>query len=236
LFAADSASNSTEAGKIMFTGLIEGIGTLLRTERSGPDARMVIRPDFRMENAVLGESIAVDGACLTVIEFRQETLTADVSAETLGRTTLGRKAPGSRINLERALRLGDRVGGHLVTGHIDGIAVLKERRPEGRSFRLFFDASREIMRYVIWKGSVAVDGVSLTVNGVSSGGFDVNIVPHTASVTTLASLQIGGEVNIETDLIGKYVEKMVRSWDGTFEKDELTKNIDLDFLKQHGFA
>lgn len=220
----------------MFTGLIEGTGTLLRTERIGPDARMVIRPDFQMETAVSGESIAVDGACLTVVDFQQEAFTADVSAETLARTTLGRKAPGSRINLERALRLGDRVGGHLVTGHIDGIAVLKERKPEGRSFRLFFDASREIMRYVIGKGSVAVNGVSLTVNGVSSAGFDVNIVPYTASVTTLVGLQIGGEVNIETDLIGKYVEKMVSTWEGAFEKDGLTKNIDLDFLKQHGFA
>jgi riboflavin synthase len=220
----------------MFTGIIEGTGTLQRTERHGLDARVVIRPDFRMETAVLGESIAVDGACLTVIDFRQEIFTADVSAETLGRTTLGRKAPGNRVNLERALRLGDRLGGHLVTGHIDGIAILKERKPEGRSLRLSFDASREIMRYVIGKGSVAVNGVSLTVNGVSSAGFDVNIVPHTASVTTLVSLQIGGEVNVETDLIGKYVEKMMSTWESTFEKDGSKSNIDFDFLKQHGFA
>ena len=202
----------------MFTGLIEGTGTLQRTERHGLDARMVIRPDFRMEISVLGESIAVDGACLTVVDFQQDAFTVDVSAETLGRTTLGRKAPGSRLNLERALRLGDRLGGHLVTGHIDGIAVLKERKSEGRSLRLFFDAPREIMRYVIEKGSIAVNGISLTVNGVSSVGFDVNIVPHTASVTTLGGLQIGGEVNIETDLIGKYVEKLLRSWESTFEK------------------
>jgi riboflavin synthase len=197
---------------------------------------MVIRPDFLMVTAVLGESIAVDGACLTVIDFRQEAFTADVSAETLGRTTLGRKAPGTSVNLERALRLGDRVGGHLVTGHIDGIAVLRAGKPEGRSIRLFFDTSDEIMRYVIEKGSVAVNGVSLTVNGVSSSGFDVNIVPHTASLTTLVGLRIGAEVNIETDLIGKYVEKMVSPWGSTSEKDELKTKIDLDFLKEHGFA
>ena len=155
----------------MFTGLIEGIGTLQRTDRLGPDARMVIRAGFRMENIVLGESISVDGACLTVVDFQQDALTADVSAETLSRTTLGRKGPGSGLNLERALRLGARLGGHLVTGHIDGIAVLKERRSEGRSLRLFFEAPPEIMKYVIEKGSIAIDGVSLTVNGVSSGGF-----------------------------------------------------------------
>ncbi len=132
--------------------------------------------------------------------------------------------------------MASRLGGHLVTGHIDGIAVLKERKSEGRSLRLFFEASREIMRYVIEKGSIAVNGISLTVNGVSSAGFDVNIVPHTASLTTLSGLQTGGEVNIETDLIGKYVEKLVRSWESTLEKEGGKKNIDLDFLKQHGFA
>jgi riboflavin synthase len=220
----------------MFTGLIEGTGTLQRTERHGLDARMVIRPDFRMETAVLGESIAVDGACLTVIDFQREVFTADVSTETLGRTTLGGKAPGSRMNIERALRLGDRLGGHLMTGHIDGIAVLKERKPEGRSQRLFFEAPPEILRYVIEKGSVAVNGVSLTVNGVSGAGFDVNIVPHTGLMTTLDSLQIGAEVNIETDLIGKYIEKLVRARESSLGKEGDKGNIDLDFLKQHGFA
>ncbi len=219
----------------MFTGLIEGIGTLQRTDRVGPDARMVIRAGFRMENIVLGESISVDGACLTVVDFQKDALTADVSAETLGRTTLGRKGPGSRLNLERALRVDARLGGHLVTGHIDGIAVLKERRAEGRSLRLFFEVPAGIMKYLIEKGSIAIDGVSLTVNGVLSAGFDVNIVPHTASETTLSDFQLGREVNIETDLIGKYVEKMVQAWGGTIEKAGNKTNIDFDFLKQHGF-
>ena len=219
----------------MFTGLIEGTGTLLRTDRHGPDAQLVIRADFRIENFVLGESISVDGACLTVIAFQGEVFTADVSTETLSRTTLGRKGSGSRLNLERALRLGDRLGGHLVTGHIDGMAVLRKRHIEGRSVRLFFEAPVELMRYVTEKGSIAVNGISLTVNTISDTGFDVNIVPHTSAGTTVSGFQVGEEVNIETDLIGKYVEKMVRGWGGSAEKGREEGSIDADFLKKHGF-
>jgi riboflavin synthase len=219
----------------MFTGLIEGTGTLQRTDRHGQDARMVIQANFKMENIVLGESIAVDGACLTVVASKGDVFTADVSAETLGRTTLGGKPPGSRLNLERALRFGDRLGGHLVSGHIDGVGVLKNRYFEGRSLRIFFEAAPELMRYIIEKGSVAVNGISLTVNGVSDVGFDVNIVPHTASETTVSEFRIGEEVNIETDLIGKYVEKMIRSWSAAMEKGQGEDRIDIDFLKKQGF-
>ncbi len=217
----------------MFTGLIEGTGTLLRTERHGPDARMVISPDFQLDRPVLGESIAVDGACLTVIDFDPASFGADVSAETLARTTLGRKVSGNKLNLERALKIGDRLGGHLVTGHIDGIAVLKERKPVGRSLRLSFEMAPEMIRFVIEKGSIAVNGISLTVNGVSNTGFEVNIVPHTASMTTLADLRIGAEVNIETDLIGKYVHRLVHPQE---EENGAGKGIDLDLLRRHGFA
>lgn len=220
----------------MFTGLIEGTGTLLRIERRGPDAAMVIQAGFDAGAFALGESISVDGACLTVTSSSGRVFTADVSVESLARTTLGRKASGSRLNLERALRLGDRLGGHLVTGHVDGMALFRDRRPEGRSARLFFDASPEIMRHVVEKGSIAVNGISLTVNGVSEGGFDVNIVPHTASGTTIGDLRPGEEVNIETDLIGKYVEKMVRAWGAGTEKGRDAGRIDIDFLKKHGFT
>lgn len=220
----------------MFTGLIEGTGTLLRTERHGPDARMVISPAFQMDKPVLGESISVDGACLTVVDFGQGSFGADVSAETLARTTLGRKTSGSRVNLERALRLGDRLGGHLVTGHVDGIGVLKERKVVGRSLRLAFEASSEIITFVIEKGSIAVNGISLTVNTVLSAGFEVNVVPHTASMTTLADLQIGAEVNLETDLIGKYVHRLVSLRDGASEQTGGAKGIDLELLRRHGFA
>jgi riboflavin synthase len=222
----------------MFTGLIEGMGTLVRTDHRGPDAQMVIRAQFALDGLTLGESVAVDGACLTVTTFQGDLFTVDVSAETLSRTTLGRKAPGSRFNLERALRLGDRLGGHLVTGHVDGIGVLKERTAEGRSWRLVFHVPRALARYIIAKGSIAVNGVSLTVNGCVEERFAVNIVPHTAQVTTVTDLQVGTEVNLETDLIGKYVEKMLHAWAGPPPAAGNAQGaaIDRQFLRKHGFT
>ncbi len=222
----------------MFTGLVEGTGALLRIDRQGADSRMVIRAHHHMENLILGESIAVNGACLTVVSFQGDTFTADVSAETLGRTTLGRKPPGARLNLERALRLGDRLGGHLVSGHIDGIGKLLDRYREGRSWRLVFAVPPELTRYIIEKGSIAIDGISLTVNGCEEATFHVNIVPHTAKETTIDDLQIGDEVNLETDLIGKYVERMLAAWSKSGEKGGERKpesRIDDDFLRKHGF-
>lgn len=222
----------------MFTGLIEGTGTLVRIDRQGPDARMVIRADFALESVVLGESIAVDGACLTVVSHQKDVFAVDVSAETLSRTTLGRKAPGSRFNLERALRLGDRLGGHLVSGHVDGLGVLKNRYAEGRSWRLVLGMPSELSPYVIAKGSIAINGISLTVNGCETGQFDVNIVPHTARATTIGDWQIGVEVNLETDLIGKYVEKMVRAWiplPASERSGSQSAAVSADFLRKHGF-
>jgi len=219
----------------MFTGLIEGTGILLRLERHGVDAGMVIKPRYSMGGLSLGESIAVDGACLTVVGFQGDTFTADVSAETLSRTTLGSKQPGRRLNLERALRMGDRLGGHIVSGHVDGIGILRDRVREGRSWRLFFELPDALSRYVIAKGSIAVNGISLTVNGCSRGRFDVNIVPHTAAETTIDDLQKGDEVNIETDLIGKYVERMLGGWSEKLGTPADSSGIDEDFLRRHGF-
>lgn len=220
----------------MFTGLIEGTGTLLRIDRHGLDAGMVIRAGCHLENLRLGESIAVDGACLTVTTFQGNVFTADVSAETLARTTLGRKTAGCRLNLERALRMGDRLGGHIVSGHVDGIGALVERRSEGRSVRLFFTVPVEISRYIVAKGSVAINGISLTVNGTGEGSFDVNIVPHTAQETSIADWRIGEEVNIETDVIGKYVEKLLGPWNAPHgSKDRKTTGIDMEYLQKHGF-
>ena len=220
----------------MFTGLIEGIGTLLRTDRQGADSKMVIDAHGALEELVLGESIAVNGACLTVASFGGNVFAADVSAETLSRTTLGSKTAGSRFNLERALRLGDRLGGHLVSGHVDGIGTLIDKTQDGRSWRLFFRIPQDIARYVVEKGSVAIDGISLTINGCEADRFDVNIVPHTARQTTLQWLQVGDQVNIETDIIGKYVERMLVGWQNKlFEKSERS-NIDLGFLEKHGFV
>jgi len=219
----------------MFTGLIQGTGNLLRVERHGPDAGMVIQANYTVEKLSLGESVAVDGACLTVTAFKGNVFTADVSAETLSRTTLGRKLPGARFNLERALRMGDRVGGHLVSGHIDGIGVLRERSQEGRSWRLYFEIPPDLSRHTIEKGSIAINGISLTINGCEEGRFDVNIVPHTGKETTIDDLQIGEEVNIETDLIGKYVEKMLSGWKTPSEKPRVKSRVDEAFLQKHGF-
>lgn len=219
----------------MFTGLIEGVGTLLRVDRHGPDSGMVIRPHYAIDRLVLGESIAVDGACLTVASFQGSVFTADVSAETLSRTTLGRKSLGSLLNLERAVRMGDRLGGHLVSGHVDGIGVLREKRREGRSWRLFFETPGELTRYIIEKGSIAVNGISLTVNGCREGMFEVNIVPHTGLQTTIEEIEIGEEVNLETDLIGKYVESMMKSRTSAPEKTSGGGRIDEGFLREHGF-
>jgi len=219
----------------MFTGLIEGTGTLLRIDHRGPDAVMVIQPDFVMEKITLGESIAVDGACLTVVSFQGNVFSADVSAETLSRTTLGGKSPGVHLNLERALRMGDRLGGHMVSGHVDGIGILRDRHKEGRSWRLFFEVPQDLSRYIIEKGSIAVNGISLTVNGCAEGSFDVNIVPHTARETTIGDFQIGRQVNIEMDLIGKYVEKMLGGWKTATQDHPKTSRIDGAFLQKHGF-
>lgn len=219
----------------MFTGLIQGKGTLLRIERHGLDVGMVVQAQYAMEALTLGESIAVDGACLTVVSFQGSLFTVDVSAETLSRTTLGRKLPGSHLNLERALQMGDRLGGHLVTGHVDGIGTLRERHQAGRSWRLVFELPPELDRYVIEKGSIAVDGISLTVNGCGEGFFEVNIVPHTLAETTLGELKIGGEANIETDLLGKYVEKMLKGLLSSSKASPEAGRIDAAFLQKHGF-
>jgi riboflavin synthase len=221
----------------MFTGLIEATGTLVRVDRHGPDAKMVIQADTPLEKLVLGESIAVDGACLTVVAFQRDLFTVDVSTETLNRTTLGRKLPGARFNLERALRLGDRLGGHLVSGHVDALGTLKERFTEGRSWRFLFQIPEDLSKYIIEKGSIAINGISLTVNGCQQGFFDVNVIPHTAQVTTIGDLKIGAEVNLETDLIGKYVEKMVQSWAPGQSKQSAPQSsaINTAFLQKHGF-
>ena len=220
----------------MFTGLIQGTGILLRTDRQGADAKMVIRANYALEGLSLGESIAVDGACLTVASFQGNVFTADVSVETLSRTTLARKAAGSHVNLERALRLGDRLGGHLVSGHVDGVGTLVDRVRDGRSWRLFFQVPEELARYIVEKGSIAINGISLTVNECEADRFDVNIVPHTAQETTIRDLQMGDAVNIETDIIGKYVERMLTGWQKKLsEKSDQSSRIDAGFLAQHGF-
>ena len=193
----------------MFTGLIEGVGKIEKTRAAGPDAVLTIRAPFDLSNDRPGDSIAVSGACLTAATIKGDLFEADASAETLSKTKLGQLSRGDAVNLERALKVGDRLGGHIVSGHVDGLAKILIKEEFGGSLRFRFSLSPELTRYIIVKGSVAVDGISLTVNDVGPDWFEVNIIPHTAVKTTLALIRPGSMVNIETDLIGKYVERLL---------------------------
>jgi riboflavin synthase len=185
-----------------------------------------------MAELTIGESIAVSGICLTLVSLGDGTFCADISPETLKRTTLTELAPGCFVNLERALRLSDRLGGHLVSGHIDGVGTVIERIQDGNAVRFTFRLPASVNRYVAEKGSVAVDGISLTTFGVSKESFSAAIIPHTLAMTTLREKKIGSRVNIETDIIGKYVERLLRGADEASGK----KPLDFEFLARHGFS
>ena len=193
----------------MFTGLVEGVGDITEMRRMAEGLRLAVAPPFPVAELTLGESVAVSGACLTVVAVQGRAFQVEVSPETLARSTLSMKKVGERVNLERALRLGDRLGGHLVTGHVDGLGVLRERREGPEHLALTFELPQTLAPLVIEKGSIAVDGVSLTVNAVRGHTFSVNIIPYTAKDTTLAGLKVGDRVNLETDIIGKYVARLL---------------------------
>ncbi|HSK03661.1 MAG TPA: riboflavin synthase [Kofleriaceae bacterium] len=193
----------------MFTGLVEDVGTVARADRRSDALVLAIRPQrIRLGELTVGESICHDGACLTVTELGRETYAVLAGAETLARTTLGGLRAGTRVNLERALRVGDRLGGHWVTGHIDGTGELGARRDLGANLVLVVRAAPALLRYVVEKGSIAVAGVSLTVNAVDPEGFSVAIIPHTRDHTTLGALAVGDRVNLEVDILAKHVEKL----------------------------
>lgn len=198
----------------MFTGIIESVGNAVRAERAAGGLRLqVYAPDFGRDMA-LGDSIAVDGACLTVSKFTRGGFEADVSEETLKLTTLGGLREQQKVNLERALRMSDRLGGHIVTGHVDGIGEIVTRQPSGNSTLYTVKAPYEVLENVVTKGSIAVDGISLTVAQMRDDTFTVAVVPHTEEATTLADKPIGGKVNLETDLLGKYVRRYVALFQG----------------------
>lgn len=213
----------------MFTGLIEATGHLRRVDRKGPGAQLVIAaPSDMVAELVLGESVACDGACLTVTHAQGDLFTVDASAETLQRTTLGSRSIGDRLHLERAMRLGDRFGGHIVAGHVDATGTIAYRRPLGRSISMGFDAPDSVQRYLVDKGSITIDGVSLTVNTVSARGFDVVLIPHTQGVVHLADKPVGAAVNLEADIIGKYVERLLGGRSGGVDMGTLAKAGFLD--------
>lgn len=217
----------------MFTGIIQGLGTVFEKRPAGGGMIFGIEAGFQLTDPEEGESIAVNGACLTARNISGNRFYVDVSPESLTRTGLGRLQAGHTVNLERALRLSDRLGGHLVSGHIDTQGRVEQRQPAG-DFTLFtFSIAPELTRYIIEKGSVTINGVSLTVNSCGHDRFAVSIIPHTLSVTTLGQLKLGDQVNIEVDLIGKYVEKLLGM------KGEAggagPSRINPAFLAEHGF-
>jgi riboflavin synthase len=223
----------------MFTGLVEDVGRIegveITTAASGVSAgarRLTVATRLADEQMPLGASLAVDGTCLTVVWWAPGRVALVAAAETLEKTTLGRLAAGDRVNLERPLRVGDRLGGHLVAGHVDGVGHVAGRAPRGEAIDVTIACAPDLLRYIVPKGSIAIDGISLTVNTVDERGFTVSLIPHTQAVTTLAHRAIGGAVNLEVDIIGKYVEKLLGGHTGAGGGSTLT----LDKLKEHGFA
>ncbi len=194
----------------MFSGIIQALGRIEQLDRGARDTRLRVGCETALPHPIaVGDSIAVNGCCLTAQRRDERGFEADVSAETLACTTLGELAPGARVNLEEALRAATAIGGHLVSGHVDGIGSLEERRDDGRSVRMRFRIPAPLARYVARKGSVGIDGVSLTVNEVDGERFTVNLVPHTLTATTLGSLAAGNVVNIEVDLVARYIERLM---------------------------
>ena len=219
----------------MFTGIIEGLGTIREIRTTGQGKRLGVDADFDLDGTKIGDSISVNGACLTVVTIKGRLFGVDMSPETLTRTTFGSAKIGGRVNLERALRLSDRLDGHLVSGHIDGIGTVKLKEKTGNAIIITIEVPETLSYYMIKKGSVAVDGISLTINTCDRNRFDVSIIPHTAEVTTLGLTKAGDQVNIETDMIGKYVERFVRRSQDIDPSKETGQSVDMNFLAKTGF-
>jgi len=220
----------------MFTGIIEGLGTIVDLRGSRQGRRITVIADFDLSGTRLGDSIAVNGACLTAVVVSGRRFEADLSPETIARSTFGAASAGQRVNLERALRLSDRLDGHLVSGHIDGNGEIRSVEKSGNAWYITVEVPEALMRYVIEKGSVAVDGISLTVNRRLDSMFAVTVIPHTAALTTIGFKQPGDRVNIEVDMIGKYVERFVAAGRRpTSDGDAEEPSVDREFLARHGF-
>ena len=216
----------------IFTGLIEEIGEIVSVNKGAKSAALTIKAAKVLEGVRVGDSISTNGVCLTVTGFTSSTFTVDVMPETIRRSNLVDLKNGSRVNLERAMKLGDRFGGHIVSGHIDGVGTISGFLKEDNATWVTIETSRSVLKYVIEKGSIAIDGTSLTVAGVSDTSFKVSIIPLTKEETTLLSKKVGEKVNLECDMVGKYIERLMH-----FKEEEPKKSaIDMDFLKQNGFA
>lgn len=217
----------------MFTGIIEEIGTIKSINSNGISSQLCISANKILEDTKIGDSIAVNGVCLTVTSIKSNLFTADVMAETLRRSNLGSLIPQSKVNLERAMPANGRFGGHIVSGHIDGTGTIAETKPEGNAVWIKINCSDNLLKYIIHKGSITIDGISLTVAKVTDSDFSVSIIPHTAANTTLLQKKSGDVVNLENDVVGKYIEKLL-----SFQKKDEQKpqsKITEEFLRQNGF-
>ena len=217
----------------MFTGIIQAMGRIARIEERGGDKRFSIRcPALNPQRMQVGDSVAVNGVCLTLVDPTADGFCADVSRETLSLTTLGNLSAGACVNLEPALTLATPLGGHLVSGHVDGVGTLVELRDDARSVRLQIHAPGELAPYIARKGSITLDGVSLTVNDINGSMFSLNIVPHTREVTTIGTYQTGAQVNIEVDLLARYLERLILT---QTHRVKDASSVTKDYLAQHGF-
>lgn len=197
----------------MFTGIITDIGAIKSVENNGTDLRIAIATNFDLSRMDIGASIACAGCCLTVVEKRENIFLVDVSGESISKTNIGSWKEGTKINLESALKMGDELGGHIVSGHVDGLTTLKKISPDGESHRLSFDVPKDLAGFIASKGSVTLDGISLTVNEVEGNSFGVNIIPHTWKNTTLGTLNEGDKVHLEIDMLARYMARMMECKD-----------------------
>ncbi|MFD2370387.1 riboflavin synthase [Brevibacillus sp. GCM10020057] len=221
----------------MFTGLVEEVGILEVMTGSKEASRLAIRAERVLDGVQIGDSIAVNGICLTVTSFTSRQFTVDVMPETMNKTTLGQLRRGQRVNLERAMRLGDRFGGHIVSGHVDGTGTVRSREPHANAVLFRIAAQPALLKYVIPRGSICVDGISLTVVDVDHASFSVSIIPHTLSQTSLQDRRPGDLVNLEADVIGKYVERLMGMRDAApKQRTEQQSRLSLAFLQENGFA
>jgi len=217
----------------MFTGIIESVGKIIAAEKKGGDIRLSISTGkLDMSDVALGDSIAVNGVCLTAVEFDQNSFVADVSNETIEHTATGKLQQGSDVNLEKALTLATRLGGHMVSGHVDGVGEVIDRYDDGRSVRFTIKAPDELAKYIAHKGSITVDGISLTVNKIDGAEFELNIVPHTIQETVMKHYQTGTEVNLEVDLIARYLERLLL---GDKAAVKVSDGISMSILAENGF-
>jgi riboflavin synthase len=215
----------------MFSGIVEEMGAITVLKKTLAGVKLTILASAVMADLKIGDSVSVNGICLTVVSRTERDFSVEVSPETLSVTTLGNYPVGMPVNLERAMKLNERIGGHLVAGHVDGVGVIRSRHQDANAITLAIEAPQHILRYCVVKGSVTVDGISLTINDMSDKGFSVAIIPHTAKVTILGLRQVNDSVNLESDLIGKYVERLLQ------ERGQLPKptiSIDKDYLQKRG--